>query len=173
LAEHKDQLTSQLIALQSTKKAPALQEGVKIVQEVSKNLVEKTQGVHKVVIPKRRKLPNDKIVYARIGRFMMQDCYVFFTRGSYDGSSCYWQDPIHVPYMSLKPAEFSPPLSALDEQGWPILYQPLERSLDLLIKRFVAEMAKVNTGRLLHTAMGVSTVQQCNSRLSAVHNVWI
>jgi hypothetical protein len=154
LAEHKDQLTSQLKAFQSTdNKAPVLKEGVKLVQEVSKNLVERTQEVHKVVMPERRKLPTDKVVYARLGRFMMQDCYIF-TRGSLDGS---WQDPIYLPWVSLKPAEFSPPLSAIDEQGWPLLYQPIDRTIDLLIKRLVAEMAKANTGRLFHTAMGVSS----------------
>jgi len=98
LVESRKTLTSKLRALQqknhatalsegggeggfeggSNNKAIVMQEGVKIVQQVSKSLVTKTQALPQVVVPARRSLgKKEKIVYGRVGRIVVQDARVF------------------------------------------------------------------------------------------------
>ena len=38
--------------------------------------------------------------------------------------------------------------------GFPVLYQPIEKCMDAILKRFVADMAKANNGRIFQTALG-------------------
>ena len=171
LVEHRQTITRELKALQTTKKSAAMQEGVKIVRHVSKAVVEKTKTVPQVVQPTRRRLENDKEVFVRIGRILIQDTRIF-TRdhweatGSVDVSassssrldkkssqSC-WNKPIYVPKVAVRASEMCPPLSAEDENGMPSLYQPFDKVLEVIWKRVLAEGAKSNTGRLFKTAMG-------------------
>ena len=56
--------------------------------------------------------------------------------------------------MAVRASEFGAPLSAKDEQGFPVLFQPIEKSMDAILKRVVGDLAKSNTGRLVRTAMG-------------------
>ena len=86
LVEHRQKITSKLKEIQTTKKSAAMQEGVKIVQHVSKAVVTKTQTVQQVVQPVRKQLANEKDVYTRVGRIMIRDARVF-TRDHFDTSA--------------------------------------------------------------------------------------
>lgn len=67
----------------------------------------------------------------------------------------YWNKPITVARVAVRASEFGAPLDAKeDDTGFPVLYQPLEKSMDAIFKRVVGDMAKSNTGRLVRTAMG-------------------
>lgn len=66
----------------------------------------------------------------------------------------YWNKPITVQRIVVRPSEFGAPLTAKDENGFPVLYQPLDSAVDAIFKRVVGDMAKCNTGRLVRTAMG-------------------
>ena len=66
----------------------------------------------------------------------------------------FWNKPIKLERVAVRASEFGAPLSAKDEQGFPVLFQPLEKSTDAILKRVVGDIAKCNTGRLVRTAMG-------------------
>jgi len=186
LAESRQQIKSQLKVLQTKKKSEAMQEGVKIVQHVSKSLVEKSQKVPQVVLPARRELEDDKPVYGRIGRVVLEDARIF-TRdhrwesngpgGNQDAhvdsmggtkpghsasdghcsppsASTTWNKPIYLKSVHIRASEFCPPLSAKDDQDMPVVFQTLDKSLEVIWKRILTEVAKSNTGRLFQTAMG-------------------
>jgi hypothetical protein len=162
LVEHRQEITSQLKALQTTtKKSAAMQEGVKIVQHVSKVVVEKTQTVQQVVLPTRREpLAHEKTVFVRIGRILIRDLRIFTrdysktTRTPRKKSLSSWNKPILVDRVSVRSSELCPPLSAKDENDLPALYQPIEKCIDVAWKRVLVEASKSNTGRLFKTAMG-------------------
>ena len=70
-------------------------------------------------------------------------------------SKSYWNKPITVSRVAVRASEFGAPLNAKeDDTGFPLLFQPLEKSVDAVIKRLVGDMAKANTGRLVRTALG-------------------
>jgi hypothetical protein len=79
LQDYKTSLTDQLKTILHTrkKKTEVMQEGVQILKHVSKNISEKTVQAQKVVLPARRQIPGEKVVYGRVGRVLMQDCRVF------------------------------------------------------------------------------------------------
>ena len=170
-------VTNRLKELQAKPiKSKAMKDGIKIVQHMSKAVVRKTQNVQKIVQqPDKRQLENEKIVYARFGRVIMDDLRVF-TRSSLTASTGRgmdaksgnasnnaterserpnsWNKPIVVEHLAVRPSEFCAPLTVKDEDGLPVLYRPINYCMDAILKRVVSEMAKCNTGRLLRTAMG-------------------
>lgn len=175
LVESRERLKSQLKALQTTKKSSAMQEGVKIVQQVSKSLVVKTQNVGQVVVPNRKSVSGEKTVYARVGRVVIEDARIFTrdhqfededthnkfksdshkaTSPSSASSEGSWNRPIYIAKVAVRAAELCPPLSAKDDKDYPMVYQPIDKSLEVLWKRVLTEVAKSNTGRLFQTAMG-------------------
>lgn len=177
LQQQRQTVTNRLKQLQAKPiKSQAMRDGIKIVQHVSKAVVQKTQTVQKIVQkPNKRELENEKIVYARFGRVIMDDLRVFtrssLTKGSVEkngsGSNSDaataeknhpptkpWNKPIVVEHLAVRPSEFCAPLTVKDENGLPVLYRPINYCMDAIMKRVVAEMAKSNTGRLLKTAMG-------------------
>jgi hypothetical protein len=156
---HRQTITSQLRKLKASKKTDAMQEGVRIVQQVSKQVVEQTRGVkERGILPSRRTLPsNNRTLYARIGRVVLEDARVF-TRDQFDedkrSSASSWNKPIVLQSFIIKSAEFCPPLAAKDDEGYPLLYQPINALLDVVWKRILGEIAKSNTNILLQTAVG-------------------
>lgn len=154
LASHRSTITSVLKQLRSNnmKKTDAMQEGVRIAQQVGKTVVKKTQGAQQVMLPDRREIQGEIVVYGRIGRVILEDARVF-TR-SENQTTGEWNKPVCVQSLHMKAAELCPPLIGKDDEGFPLLYQPLDVILDLCWKRIVAEMAKSNTNRLFSTAMG-------------------
>ena len=154
LAEHRHTLKSKLKELRGRNKSEAVQEGVKIVQEVSKAVVETTQNVQQSVNPARKDAVDDEPeVYARFGRVVIED-FRIFTRDHFGTKTSTWNKPIFLQRVIVRASEFCPSFSAFDERGFPALYQPMDKVIDILIKRILAEMAKTNSGRLFQTALG-------------------
>jgi len=66
-----------------------------------------------------------------------------------------WSPPIVVWELAITGAEFSPPMSARDSHsGLPVVGIPVERAVDIIVKRLLTETAKSNSGRLFQTAFG-------------------
>ena len=66
-----------------------------------------------------------------------------------------WARPIVIFELAVTGAELCPPMSARDrESGMPMVGIPLDRLVDIIAKRIMAEVAKSNTGRLFQTAFG-------------------
>jgi hypothetical protein len=66
-----------------------------------------------------------------------------------------WARPIVIVELAITGAELSPPMSARDPtDGMPLVGIPLDRLLDIVQKRIMAEIAKTETGRLYQTAFG-------------------
>ena len=96
LQQQRQTVTTRLKELQSKPiKSQAMKDGIKMVQHVSQAVVQKTQTVHKIVQqPDKRQLENEKIVYARFGRVIMEDLRVF-TRSSFSNNSNHGADKNH------------------------------------------------------------------------------
>ena len=66
-----------------------------------------------------------------------------------------WSRPIVIWELAITGAEFSPLMSERDCQtGMPVVGIPLDRAVDIILKRLVTEAAKSNTGKLIETAFG-------------------
>lgn len=159
LMEHKEKLTTKLKAIQTTRrKSTVMQEGVKIVQHVSKAVVEKTQTVQQVVRPTRRApLPNEKVPYVRIGRIMIDELRIFTRDHAMPEKPkrrlSSWKRPIFIPEVRIRPSELCPSMTAKDSNNWPLLYQPIDACIDVVWKRVLAEGAKTNSGRIFQAAV--------------------
>lgn len=172
LQQQRQSVATKLKELQKGKpiKSLAVKDGIRIVQHVSKAVVEKTQKI--VQQPDKRQLENEKVVYARFGRVIMEDLRVFTrwnvtngvsTASATDKTSSSeasqaeadsalfnsWNKPIVVDRLAVRPSEFCAPLAVTDDDGLPPLYRPINYCMDAILKSVVAEMAKSNTGRLL------------------------
>ncbi len=72
-----------------------------------------------------------------------------------DNSSSGWARPISIFELAVTGAELCPPMSARDpSSGMPVVGIPIDRLIDILMKRVMAEVAKSETGRLFQTAFG-------------------
>lgn len=66
-----------------------------------------------------------------------------------------WAKPIVIFELAITGAELCPPMSTRDpKSGMPVVGISMDRLLDIIIKRLMAEVAKSNTGRLFQTAFG-------------------
>jgi hypothetical protein len=68
-----------------------------------------------------------------------------------DGS---WNRPIFIENMVLTSSELCPPISMKDENNLPAIYQSVDKVVEVVWRRVLAEIAKSNTGRLFSTAFG-------------------
>ncbi|GKY92136.1 hypothetical protein MPSEU_000185000 [Mayamaea pseudoterrestris] len=178
LYESRLSITTHLKALQkSSNKSEVMQEGIKIVRDVSKQFVEKERQLHQVVQPHRRKLAKEKIVYGRVGRIVVQDARIFTRDNIYhfqegaggmskvveDGNgvedhssllTC-WGKPIYLKQVVFRAAELCPPLSCKDAENpaFPAVYQPIDMILEVIQIRLLTELAK-SPGRVFQTALG-------------------
>lgn len=165
LVEQRHHITSKLRALQTSKKTDAIKEGVKIAQQVGKSVVEKTQNAQHTVLPPRREIAGEKTVQSQFGRIVIRDARIF-TRDHLDVSmtesnnsdnvnqtKSSWNKPISLRKVVFRPSDLCPSTSAKDEDGNPALYQPIEKCVDVIWKRLLAEMAKTDTGGLFNTAV--------------------
>ena len=72
-----------------------------------------------------------------------------------DSTPSGWSPPIVVWELAITSAEFSPPMSARDvNTGLPVVGITIDRVVDIVVNRLLAETAKSNTGRLFQTAIG-------------------
>lgn len=140
-------LTQKLRDLQSvTSKAEYMQEGVKVITKVGK-VVAKNATSGGLPTPGRRESEIPPF-YCRIGRVVLKSVRVFTRQDNK------WNRPIVLKEIIVRAAELCPPMSSLDEDGYPAIYQPIEKCAEVVWKRVLTEMAKSQTGRLLNTAMG-------------------
>ena len=167
LVEHRQKITNQLKALQVTKKSVAMQEGAEIVQHVSEAVRKKTQTVHKVVQPVRKESSSshtnkkETTDSVRMGRVQIKDLRIF-TQDHWEVEANHkgrrkilsWSKPIVIHKVDVRASELCPPLSSKDEHDLPAMYQPVEKCLEVLWRRLLAEGAKTNSGHLFKTAMG-------------------
>jgi hypothetical protein len=67
-----------------------------------------------------------------------------------------WNKPIFIQTLVVRAAELCPPMSMKDEddQQFPALYQRIDKIVEIVWRRLLAEMAKSNGGRLFSTAIG-------------------
>jgi len=65
-----------------------------------------------------------------------------------------WSKPIRIKEIAVSGAELCPPMRSKDESGLPGVGLPVEKVVDIVVKRLLAETAKTNSGRVLHTAFG-------------------
>jgi len=72
-----------------------------------------------------------------------------------DITSIGWARPVVIFELAVTGAELCPPMSARDpHSGMPVVGISIDRLVDILAKRAVAEVAKTNKGSLLQTAFG-------------------
>lgn len=74
--------------------------------------------------------------------------------GANEGASSKWNKPIGISEIVLRSSELCPPTSLVDENGLPAIYQPMDKVLDVILKRSLVGLAKHNTTRFLRTALG-------------------
>ena len=65
-----------------------------------------------------------------------------------------WSKPIRIKELAISGAELCPPMRSRDKSGLPGVGLQIDKVVDIIIKRLMAETAKTNSGRLLHTAFG-------------------
>mmetsp|Transcript_18884 Transcript_18884/g.39744 ORF Transcript_18884/g.39744 Transcript_18884/m.39744 type:complete len:569 (-) Transcript_18884:821-2527(-) len=66
-----------------------------------------------------------------------------------------WARPIVIFELAITGAELCPPMSArCSATGMPVVGISIDRLVDIILKRIMAEVAKSNTGRLFQTAFG-------------------
>jgi len=65
-----------------------------------------------------------------------------------------WNKPIFIESMVLRPSELCPPMSMTDDDNLPAIFQSVDKIVEVVWRRLLAEIAKSNTGRLFSTAMG-------------------
>mmetsp|Transcript_21492 Transcript_21492/g.50898 ORF Transcript_21492/g.50898 Transcript_21492/m.50898 type:complete len:504 (-) Transcript_21492:2954-4465(-) len=73
------------------------------------------------------------------------------TSGNKNGS---WNKPIFIERLVLRSSELCPPMSMKDRNGLPAIYQSVDKVVEVIWRRLLAEIAKSNTGKLFSTAMG-------------------
>ena len=65
-----------------------------------------------------------------------------------------WNKPIYIEKMVLRSSELCPPMSMKDDDDLPAVFQSIDKIMEVVWRRVLAEIAKSNTGRLFSTAFG-------------------
>jgi len=65
-----------------------------------------------------------------------------------------WNKPIYIEKMVLRSSELCPPMSMKDDDDLPAVFQSIDKIMEVVWRRALAEIAKSNTGRLFSTAFG-------------------
>ena len=67
-----------------------------------------------------------------------------------------WNKPIFIESLVVRASELCPPMSMKDQEDaeLPALYQRIDKIVEIVWRRLLAEMAKSNGGRLFSTALG-------------------
>jgi len=65
-----------------------------------------------------------------------------------------WNRPIYIESMVLTSSELCPPMSMKDDKQLPALFQNVDKIMEVVWRRVLAEIAKSNTGKLFSTALG-------------------
>ena len=149
LVRQRQSLTLKLKELQNVKKTEAMHEGVQVLRKVGKVVAIKTKSFN---LPKPKRKENSKTIsplFVRVGRVLLQDGRIFTRSEEYK-----WNRPITLKQIWIRATELCPPMSLNDENDKPALYQPIDKVVEVVWKRILAEIAKSQSGRLFHTAVG-------------------
>ena len=65
-----------------------------------------------------------------------------------------WNKPIYIQKLVLRSSELCPPMSMKDEDDLPAVFQNVDKVVEVVWRRLLAEIAKSNTGKLFSTAFG-------------------
>ena len=65
-----------------------------------------------------------------------------------------WNKPIFIESLVVRASELCPPMSLKDQNNMPAIYQTIDKMVEVIWRRLLAEMAKSNAGRLFNAAMG-------------------
>ena len=67
-----------------------------------------------------------------------------------------WNKPIFIESLVVRASELCPPMSMKDQEDveLPAMYQRIDKIIEIVWRRLLAEMAKSNGGRLFSTALG-------------------
>jgi hypothetical protein len=151
-------------------KKQQLAEGVKVLRTAGKVAVKSLQSTPQLIQPERLMLNPKPPPLCRVGRIAITDARIF-TKDSWiqlqdednttnsssnTGSSNNkggWNKPIFIESMIVRAAEMCPPMSLKDDDDLPAVYQTIDKVLEIVWRRLLAEMAKSNTGKLFSTAM--------------------
>jgi len=121
--------------------------------------------------PKKEGWSSPSPEYIRVGSLMLREGRIFTKevlvgkveettiespeKGGIDRHISGWSRPIVIFELALTSAEMSPSMSARDPNtGLPVVGIPIDRFMDIIFKKTMAEVAKYNTGRLFQTAFG-------------------
>lgn len=158
---------------------PRLEQGVAVMEQVGK-VAAKSLKAPKMILPERKPGEGPPPPDVRIGHIVAKDIRVF-TKDSWisvsnfgsnnkldsmvdadaqsqttenQGKKGNWNTPIYIESLVIRASELCPPMSAKDEDGMPAVYQRVDKVIEIVWRRLLAEMAKSNTGRLFSTAFG-------------------
>jgi hypothetical protein len=155
LNQQRQALTSKLRQWQTSEnKVGAVRTGVQVIRKVGQAVAQKTQDLP--TAPERREdpIPPPNI---RVGRILIKGLRIF-TRDNFTQSNASamneWNKPIYIEELIVRGSELCPPMSCVDKDGLPAVYQPLDKVWEVVWKRLLAESAKSQGGRLLNTALG-------------------
>ena len=77
-----------------------------------------------------------------------------------EGLGAKWNKPVGISEIVLRSSELCPPNSLLDENGLPAIYQPVDKILDVILKRALVGLAQSNTNRFLQTVSHRSSIRR-------------
>jgi hypothetical protein len=160
LHQQRHTLTTKLRELQSKpNKVTAVQQGVRVMRQVGQAVAKKTQDLTAVSAPLRKQDDDTLVPMVRVGRILISDLRIF----SREETCCTqtkttvllgeWKTPIWIRHVVVRASELTPAMSALDENDLAAIYQPIDKVMDVVWKRLLAESAKSQGDQLIHTAM--------------------
>lgn len=161
--------------LRGLSKKENLEEGVRVMQQVGKVAVQSFASP--ILLAPARKVgggDGPKPPLARVGRIVLQEVRIFTkdswiqivteeeqqqsaNGGAGAGATAAgggWNKPIFIEGLIVRASELCPPMSLKDDQQLPAVYQTIDKIIEIVWRRLLAEMAKSNTGRLFQTAVG-------------------
>ena len=160
-----------------------LEQGVAFMEQVGKAAVESLKAPAQI-LPERRVGDGPAPPEARIGRIVLEDLRIFTkdswiqlsadvatepksnegaptsskkeegSKKSVPVGRGSWNKPIYIASLIVRAAELCPPMSLKDEDDFPAVYQRIDKIIEIVWRRLLAEMAKSNGGRLFSTAAG-------------------
>ena len=175
LDQQRHTLTSKLRELQSTpNKVSAVQQGVRVMRQMGHAVAKKTQDLPAAAVPLRRQEDVPPPPMVRVGRIVVSDLRIFTrdnlsTTAEEDSNDDIllhqWNKPIRIQNVTVRASELCPPMSSVDDNDLPAIYQPIDKVIEVVWKRLLAESAKSQGGRLLNAAIGqVLGIMKVSSR---------
>jgi hypothetical protein len=158
LHQQRHTLTTKLRELQSKpNKVTAVQQGVRVMQQVGQAVAKKTQDLTAVSAPLRKQDDDTLVPMVRVGRILVPDLRIFSREETCTNTETpllgEWKKPIWIRHVVVRASELTPAMSALNENELAAIYQPIDKVMDVVWKRLLAESAKSQGKQLIHTAM--------------------